>query len=320
MSLPNLRAINWNQIYCFFEVSKFSSMKRAAKKLGVSVPSISEQIRRLEKSLDLRLFERVGRGIKLTEEGRSLFNYCEEMFTAGHKILGLVSEDMMGGQTVRVGIPETSLLIAVNFVSRYWDAFAAFGTVTTIRELTSERLLERLYRDEVDWAILLTKPNTTSIQYIEIGEFEVAFCTSRLLFERFRSPKLLIKTLPFIRTKWDIELNEMVDFRFMDAGVYPQEIVKSDHREFCYNLMQRGRAIGTLSTQTINLLNEYQNIVGFHLGNPIKIKVYAAWNKVKERSLMIRKLHTLIGSKQPLANVDPELQIKVAEIPESWLR
>ena len=54
--MKKLKDINWNQVYYFYEVARKMSMKEAAEVTGVSIPTVSEQIKRLETLLETTLF------------------------------------------------------------------------------------------------------------------------------------------------------------------------------------------------------------------------------------------------------------------------
>ena len=55
--------LSLHQLRCFLTVYELGSLTAAAEELGYAQPSISEQIRTLEKSIGLQLFRRVGRGV-----------------------------------------------------------------------------------------------------------------------------------------------------------------------------------------------------------------------------------------------------------------
>ena len=71
-----LKDINWNQVYYFYEVARKLSMKEAAQTTGVSLPTVSEQIKRLETALNVTLFKRFPRRLELTTEGETLYQYA----------------------------------------------------------------------------------------------------------------------------------------------------------------------------------------------------------------------------------------------------
>ena len=314
-----LKDVNWNQVYYFYEVAKRLSMKHAAQYLGVSLPTISEQIKRLETSLDVQLFRREVRRLELAPDGEKLFQSARDMFEAGYRFIDTLSPDSIGGYAVRVGLPETILLVAVNFVTIYWDQFAPFGTVNTVRELFFERMIERILKNEIDWGIVLSAPKVARIDYREIGKFRIAFCCAEGIYNRFRRKEDLIRALPLARMSWDTVLNEAVDARLREAGIYPKEVMESEHREVCMALTKRGRCVGTFSTMTLDSEPLGEGLKAFHIGEPIELKLYAIWNKANDKMIAIRKLRELIDLCVAIPAADPELQLRASGVPPDWL-
>lgn len=79
--------INFNHLYYFWVVAREGSIARACELLLVAPPTISAQLRTLERSLGERLFTKSGRGLALTEAGRTAFGYADEMFTTGRDLI-----------------------------------------------------------------------------------------------------------------------------------------------------------------------------------------------------------------------------------------
>jgi LysR family transcriptional activator of nhaA len=71
--------LNYHHLRHFWTVAKDGSLARAAAKLPVSQPSISEQIRDLEAALGEKLFRRDGRNNVLTDAGQVVFGYAEDI-------------------------------------------------------------------------------------------------------------------------------------------------------------------------------------------------------------------------------------------------
>src|SRR5688572_16473880 len=82
-----MKWLNHNHLYYFWIVAREGGVIRAAEELMVSQPTISAQLKDLESSLGHKLFDRVGRGLVLTETGRIAFNYANEMFTLGQELI-----------------------------------------------------------------------------------------------------------------------------------------------------------------------------------------------------------------------------------------
>src|SRR5213080_4639137 len=70
------------QLEYFLAAIEHGSFSAAADALHLAQPSLSEQVRRLEAELGVRLFQRVGRGLVLTEAGRALRPHAEAALAA----------------------------------------------------------------------------------------------------------------------------------------------------------------------------------------------------------------------------------------------
>ena len=68
-----------NQIHYFLILAKTQNMHQAAQILFLSQPSLSAALQKLERELDVRLFDRVGHRIRLTAEGQQFLTHCERI-------------------------------------------------------------------------------------------------------------------------------------------------------------------------------------------------------------------------------------------------
>ncbi len=82
-----MASLNFKHLRYFWMVAKAGSIAGASKQLHLTSQSISGQLGELEKSLDIELFRRVGRGLELTEMGRRIFSYADEIFALGNELL-----------------------------------------------------------------------------------------------------------------------------------------------------------------------------------------------------------------------------------------
>ncbi|WP_082706918.1 LysR family transcriptional regulator [Pseudomonas sp. EpS/L25] len=89
----------------FIKISELRSFTRAAEALYVTQPAISQQIRRLEESLEAQLFIRDNKQALLTLEGEKLLKYAREIVTSNDKIGEIFGEKPIK-QTVTIGMPE----------------------------------------------------------------------------------------------------------------------------------------------------------------------------------------------------------------------
>ena len=78
-----MRGLNYNHLYYFWIVAREGSVVGASKTLFLTPQTVTGQLRALERTLGGRLFAPAGRGIALTELGRTVFGYAQEMFRLG---------------------------------------------------------------------------------------------------------------------------------------------------------------------------------------------------------------------------------------------
>lgn len=82
--------MNYHHLLYFWTVAKEGSVAAACKRLHLAQPTVSGQLRALEASLGHKLLERAGRGLMLTEMGRTVFRYADDIFAIGTELLDTV--------------------------------------------------------------------------------------------------------------------------------------------------------------------------------------------------------------------------------------
>jgi len=320
VKLQNLKDINWNHLYCFYEVAKAQSLKQGALILKLAPSTLSEQLKKLESNFSKKLFSRGPKGLTITPDGQNLYEHCKIIFEEGSRVLEKFSEDDIGGYSVNVGIEETiSYDLAVDFTSQYWDNYAPFGTVNTSRQVEHNILIDNLINDNIDWGISLRRPKRKSLNYAEIGSFQIAFCCSSKLFKKFKDVKDLMANIPFAESSWDKNLNKSIYQHLRKNGVVPKEKIYSDHPDFIKSLCLRGRCVMFFAQ---NPLKKYPKLTVFNLNEPVQVSLYAIWKKRDEELISIKKLRELIRSKfsvLPERYEDVGLQIEVSDVSDDML-
>lgn len=143
----------------FVAVARGRSFTRAARSLGYTQSAVSRQIAVLEKELRADLFDRLPRGVELTEQGRALLPHAEAMLDRLGAARGdLDSLRQVGAGRLRVGAFPTAVAALVP------RALAAFRTAYPRAELSlieglTPGLLERLAAGEADLAVVSAPPD-----------------------------------------------------------------------------------------------------------------------------------------------------------------
>lgn len=142
--------LNYHHLLYFWTVAKEGSVRAASETLNLSQPALSTQIRRLEESLGEKLFEKEGRGLRMTESGRLAFRYADEIFTLGREF----QSELKGRPTGRplrlvVGISDVLSKVMVHRLLK--PALALDEPLRlSCREGGIQELLQALAQHEVD--------------------------------------------------------------------------------------------------------------------------------------------------------------------------
>lgn len=92
----------------FYTTAREGSISKAAQRLFISQPALSKSIKKLEDSLDVRLFLRTSRGVQLTEEGKLLYQHVEEALSSLTLAeTALKKKQELGMSTLRIGVSTT---------------------------------------------------------------------------------------------------------------------------------------------------------------------------------------------------------------------
>ncbi|MGF1635053.1 MAG: LysR family transcriptional regulator [Phycisphaerae bacterium] len=78
--------LNYHHLLYFWTVVRAGGVTRAAEQLSISQPTVSTQLKQLEKYVGEKLFERSQRKLELTEMGRTIYGYADEIFRLGHEL------------------------------------------------------------------------------------------------------------------------------------------------------------------------------------------------------------------------------------------
>ncbi|MCB1690213.1 MAG: transcriptional activator NhaR [Halioglobus sp.] len=121
-----MRHLNYNHLLYFWTVAREGSIAKATQSLHLTPQTISGQLKLLEESVGEPLFQRVGRGLAMTETGHMVYQYADEIFALGAELASRV-------KTGRVIVP----------------AVLAVGVVNSIPKLVASRILQPVFDAEV---------------------------------------------------------------------------------------------------------------------------------------------------------------------------
>jgi len=229
--------LNYNHLHYFHVAALEGSVAGAAVKLGVTQPTVSEQVRALERALSVSLFERQPTGLKLTEAGRLTFEHTSVMFRAGERLAEALGHGVSElPQQLRIGI--SSSVARTTTTDFLMPLLALDGCTPSIRSGDSAELLREIRGAELDLVLCESEPPEAakrglevvlidSLSLIAVGppglELAPDWQNGRLVHYRASSS-----------LRWDVEA-------FLDAnGLRPTVAAESDDALFLVEAAARG--------------------------------------------------------------------------------
>jgi LysR family hydrogen peroxide-inducible transcriptional activator len=143
-----------HQLRYFCAVAEAGSFSRAAEQSHVSQPSLSQQVMKLEDELGARLFDRLGRSVRLTETGQTFLPRARAVLRELEAARGDVAEqkDSVGGSVTIGVIPTVAPYFLPQRLTRFSRKFPQVR-LTVVEEITPV-LLDQVRASKVDLAIL----------------------------------------------------------------------------------------------------------------------------------------------------------------------
>ena len=222
--------LNYHHLLYFWTVAREGSITRAGAVLHLTQPAISAQLRTLERALGEKLFERRGRHLALTDTGRLVYRYAEEIFSIGREL----QETLAGRPTGRpprhvVGVVDSMPKLMIYLLLEH----AVRGPVPVrlvLREGSVERLLADLAIHAVD-VVLSDAPVPPAVRIKAfshlLGECGVTiFGASALVDAHRRRFPLSLDGAPFLLPMEGTTLRRSLDDWFTALGIRPNVVAE----------------------------------------------------------------------------------------------
>lgn len=144
--------LNYHHLFYFWRVATEGNLTKVAKDIHVSQSALSAQIRKLEEVFGTRLFRREGRGLALTDAGRRVLEYANDIFARGEELESLLLQGLEAEtQTLRVGMITT---MSRNFIDALLTPLMSRpGLTVSLSANSLEGLLDGLARHRLDVAL-----------------------------------------------------------------------------------------------------------------------------------------------------------------------
>jgi len=237
--------IDWNLLNAFVQLIDAGSLSKAARKSGLSQPTLSRQIQLLERQLKMPLFERSARGMQLTGTGMKLVEHAMRMREAADSVVRSAQgfEDDLGG-SVRISASE---LTACHILPRILTKLRQQYPVIAFEVVASNEVSNLLNR-EADIAVRMTPPKQTELVARKVTTLEVGIYAHKRYLRKQGVPESLADLMRCDLIGFDRD--DSLSKGLIAAGATKSALrfaFRSDSHEVCWQMVREGFGCGFIT-------------------------------------------------------------------------
>lgn len=249
-----MRAVTMRQLTVFASVARHSSFARAAEELHLTQPAVSMQIKELEAAVELPLFERSGRSVRLTMPGEYLLVYARRLLAtlkeAGDAMAKL--RKVQGGR-LTVGMVSTAEYFLPRLVARFRSQHPAVEMRLVVGN--REQLSRMLHDNEVDLAVMGSPPRELDTRAEPFAAHPLGVIASPehpLARRRDIAPKAL-EGEPFIVREPGSGTRAAMERFFRDQRIAPAAVMEMASNETIKQAVIANMGLAFVSLHTVAL-------------------------------------------------------------------
>lgn len=242
-AIMDLRSLN-----IFIEVAELGSFTRAGEKLGYSQPTISFQIKQLEKEMGVPLFDRIGHTVSLTDAGRDALSYAQEICHMSQEmVLGSAGRREASG-VLRLGMADSlcAPLIAGQF-GRFREQYPKVALHISTGD--TGMLLEYLDHNEVDMICTMDDhvydPNYVIANEEEMPAHFVVSSQNALVHRNVSGVEELLDQ-PFLLTEKGMSYRRLMDDKLARLSLEIQPVLETGRADLICALVEENAGVAFL--------------------------------------------------------------------------
>ncbi|ABF88114.1 transcriptional regulator, LysR family [Myxococcus xanthus DK 1622] len=238
--------LNYHHLLYFWTVARAGSIAKAGEELHLAQPTISSQLKLLEESLGHKLFERQGRKLVLTDVGRTVMRYADEIFRLGNELKNVVS-GLPPGQQLRLNVGVLDVipkLVAEQLLKPALEAGPSLRIIC--REGPLPQLLASLALHELD-VVLADAPSSEPVSVRSfnhlLGKCGVSFFAAGKLVELRENFPQSLDGAPVLLPSVESSARRSMDLWFERKGLRPVIAGDFDDSALLQAFGQRGHGV-----------------------------------------------------------------------------
>lgn len=289
--------MNLYHLNTFLAVARSTSFTRAAEDLHLTQPTVSSGVSELEQSLGVKLFNRTGRSISLTMEGRLLVSYAEQIQDLATEAQDRIHHrEVEPGESFRFGAIDAAVIYLLPEILEVYHA--RFSQVNISVQVDASRfLVEEILNGRSEFGVISLPFSHPKIETLALHEdaMPLVVGSGHLLAKRkrIRLEEVIQETLILFH-KGSVS-RKLVDEHLAEAGLTPGRVMEMSSPEAMRKLVESGVGVSFLPWQTVRESVEegtlkVLRVVGMDLSRQIGL----AWRKGRYFSPAIQAFLDLV--------------------------
>ncbi|MGN4123456.1 LysR substrate-binding domain-containing protein [Lysinibacillus sphaericus] len=278
----------------FITVAEELNFSRAAERLRMAQPPLSQEIRKLEVELGVQLFYRTKRKVELTNAGKIFLDGVRQIMVQVEKTIRetqLADEGKIG--QLAVGFVDSTEIV-IEILKKFRERFPKIQLV--LREMTTEQQLKALYEKEIQIGFFRTKQNNgiLSSEVCSEESLRLVFPQNHPLASLAEVSLQLLVDEPFIMFPRHLgpDFYDFITSYFSEQGVNLNVVQEAIQMQTIVNLVAIGMGISVVPS-SVETYKQYGVIYKKFKETPPKINLYVGWRQ-DEKSVMINQFLTIV--------------------------
>ena len=266
-----MSTLNYKHLHYFWSVAKAGGIARACERLHLTPQTVSGQLGQFEETLGYRLFNRIGRRLEISDAGKVVVDYANEIFTLGEELAGVMRQPTESRMPqFRVGVSDA---VPKSIAYRLLEPAVRLPEPPCMicREGKLGGLLAELAMHRLDIVIADgPMPSALSIKGFShlLGESGISFFATKRLAARHRAPfPLCLDGAPMLLPGEDVALRSRLKQWLEAQGVHPRIVGEFDDGALQKAFGQGGIGIFAAPTAIADeVIQQYRVVAIGHTG------------------------------------------------------
>jgi LysR family transcriptional regulator, low CO2-responsive transcriptional regulator len=248
------------QLRAFHLVAEHGSFSAAARASALSQPNLSSQVTALEEAYGVRLFDRRGRTVVLTETGRQLHGITARLFAAQEEARALLAgEQALTRGHLRIAADSAHHVVPIMAALRK----RAQGLTFALSIDNSAVVLDRLLRHEADVAVMAKSVSDPRLQTVRLRHDRIVLFAPKghALARRGRAPLASLAAQELVLRERGSITREVLEQAMAAAGIRPGAIVEVQTREGVREAVAAGFGIGAVFASELGEDRRFRSVL-----------------------------------------------------------